>query len=254
MKIIDFHTHPLYDFHRGTHGVDIDLTRFKNDLISCGISHACGSVFYSEMCNRPEEEQEALMIDLNNKALECRETMGDFYIPGIQVHPKHIETSCRELERCRAKNIRLVGELLTAVMGWMEYNTAEFKEIAEYIRELDMTLSIPPFGIEDLYGFCKEMPHLKIVVGHLKSDGLFEEQLELMRRFENVCFDTSAFTTDKDGTLRYAIDRVGSERIIFGTDYPGVDPAGDIAAINAEKLSYSEKENIFYKNAERLLF
>jgi predicted TIM-barrel fold metal-dependent hydrolase len=98
------------------------------------------------------------------------------------------------------------------------------------------------------------MPGLKIVVGHLKSDGLFEEQLELMRRFENVCFDISAFATDKDGTLRYAVDRVGSERILFGTDYPGVNPAGDIAAVLAEKLSFSEKENIFFKNAEKLLF
>ena len=116
-----------------------------------------------------------------------------------------------------------------------------------------MVVNMHPTTADDLYKFSAAVPGLKIVWAHLKSYDMYEEQLEMMRRHENVFFDISAFTTDKDGAIRHSIDMVGSERLLFGTDYPGVNPAGDIAAVLAERLSYAELENTFHKNAERLL-
>lgn len=46
---------------------------------------------------------------------------------------------------------------------------------------------------------------------------------------------------------------VGSDRLLFGTDYPGVGPAADIAAVLFEPLTHREREAIFFRNAERLL-
>ena len=43
------------------------------------------------------------------------------------------------------------------------------------------------------------------------------------------------------------------DRLLFGTDYPGIGPASDIAAVMFEPLSDCEREAIFYKNASRLL-
>ena len=39
----------------------------------------------------------------------------------------------------------------------------------------------------------------------------------------------------------------------FGTDYPGVNPASDIAAVLHEDLTEEELECVFYRSAERLL-
>ena len=44
--------------------------------------------------------------------------------------------------------------------------------------------------------------------------------LDYMRKHQNVYFDYSAHVSDYDGILRKTIDRVGCDRILFGTDFP----------------------------------
>ncbi|MBQ8509453.1 MAG: amidohydrolase [Clostridia bacterium] len=253
VEIVDFHVHPMYDFHLPTHGVEINLRRFRDDLAANGITTACGSVIYRAMSGRPTAEYQRLIPLLNDQALAAKETLGNFYLPGIHIHPAFVELSCRELERCRAKGVRLIGELVPYMMGWSACATPEFIEIMEYARQLDMVVNIHPTSIADMYALSAAVPGLKLVWAHLSCSGGLTDHLEILRRYENVCFDISAHGTDRAGTLRQAIDRVGCDRLLFGTDYPGVGPASDIAAVMYEPLTDDEREAIFSRNAKRLL-
>lgn len=253
MEIIDFHVHPLYDYHLPTHGVSIDTKRFREDLEKNGISKACGSVMYSSVNNHPLEVYEQLIPKLNDQALLCQEEMGDFYIPGIHVHPAFVDMSCRELKRCHEKGVKLIGELVPNAMSWSEYACSGFIEIMEYARELEMVVNMHPSSPQDMFALCEVVPGLKIVWAHLGGYGNFKTCIEMMQQYENVSFDISAHGMDKDGSLRCCIDSVGCERILFGTDYPGIGPAADIAGVMYEQLTQDEKEAIFNKNAKRLL-
>ncbi|MBR2353074.1 MAG: amidohydrolase [Clostridia bacterium] len=253
MRIIDFHCHPGYDFHLPTHGVAIDMARFVKDLSANGIVKGCGSVIDRAMNKRPVEEYETIVPMLNDRALEYRRMLEGFYIPGIHVHPAFVELSCREIERAHRAGVKLIGELVPYMMGWTECATPEFLAIMDCARSYDMVVNIHPTTIEDMYRLSAAMPGLKLVWAHLSAYGGFEDHLEMMRRNENVCFDISAHGTDRVGTLRKAIDRVGADRLLFGTDYPGVGPAGDIAAVMFEPLTDDEREAILWGNAERLL-
>ena len=253
MSIIDFHAHPMYDFHLSTHGVDIDLPRFRDDLLANGITQVCGSVIYQSIQNRPLEEYEEIIPRLNDQALACRAFFGDFYIPGIHIHPAFVELSCHELERCHAQGVRLIGELVPYMMQWKEYACRGFLEIMEYARDLNMVVSMHPSTPQDMLAFSQAMPGLTIVWAHFSGYGQYANHMELLRRFENVHFDLSAHGADFDCTLRSAIDQVGCDRLLFGTDYPGIDPAYDIAAVHFEPLTSAEQDAIFFKNAQRLL-
>ncbi len=252
-EVIDFHTHPMYDFHLPTHGVEIDLERFKNDLLANGITHACGSVIYRAMNDCPLEEYEQIIPMLNDQALKCREKLGDFYIPGIHVHPAFGELSCREIERCHKKGVRLIGELVPYMMRWSEYACKGFFEIMEYAAELGMVVNMHPSKPRDMLAFSEAMPKLTIVWAHFSAYGHYGDHMELLRRFENVHFDISAHGCDFDGTLRRAVDEVGCGRLLFGTDYPGINPASDVAAVRFEPLSVREREAILCGNARRVL-
>lgn len=253
MEVIDFHAHPMYDFHLPTHGVEISLPRFRDDLLANGITRVCGSVLYDAIQNRPLEEYEEIIPRLNDQALACRDVLGDFYIPGIHVHPAFVELSCNELIRCRKKGVRLVGELVPYMMQWKDYACKGFLEIMECARDLDMVVSMHPSNPADMLAFSQAMPGLAMVWAHFSGYGHFEDHMELLRRFENVHFDISAHGTDFDCTLRRAIDQVGCGRLLFGTDYPGIGPAYDLAAVRFEPLTDSERESILFKNAQRLL-
>ena len=255
-EVIDFHTHPGYDFHRFEHGVDITPARFREDLVENGISRACGSVIESAMTRVPLEGQEEVMRGLNRRALALGGPGGElegFYLPGIHVHPAFVRASCEEIEKAVAMGARLVGELVPYMTGWKEYSCPGMIEIARFAAELGMVMSIHPSNPEDMSRLAAEVPNLKLVVAHLSGYGQFEAHLEMLRRYENVCFDYSAHGSDRDGTLHRAIDCGGRERVLFGTDYPGVGPAGDLAAAFHEDLTDVELEAFLCGNAKRLL-
>ena len=253
MEIIDFHFHPGYDFHFPNHGVSIGMDRFREDLLACGITRGCGSVVDRAMNKHPVEEYERIIPMLNDRALEYREILGDFYIPGIHIHPAFVEMSCHEIERAHKAGVRLIGELVPYMMGWTECATREFLEIMDCACAYGMAVNIHPTTIEDMYKLSAAMPNLKLVWAHLSAYGGIEDHIEMLRRHENVWFDISAHGTDTVGTIRKTIDCVGYDRLLFGTDYPGVNPAADVAAVRFEPLTECEREAIFSGNVKRLL-
>lgn len=248
--IIDFHTHPLYDFHRNDHGVDIDLKTFKDDLQLNGVTHACGSVICRAMNGRLVSDYERMISELNSKAYECQQILGAFYTPGIHVHPAFVQMSCEEIDRARERNVRLIGELVPYMMGWRSYSTRGMLEIFEYAAEKDMVVSLHPTTMADMDALATFLPHLQIVYAHLTGT---DEELELMRKHDNVFYDYSAHGKDFEGMLRHSIDRVGKDRILYGTDFPGANPVSDKAVALASGLTSSELEALFHLNARRLL-
>ena len=105
-----------------------------------------------------------------------------------------------------------------------------------------------------LYNLAKANPDVNFVAVHMDIDTDSAERIERMKETPNLYGDTT--WVPLDNVLR-AVEAVGSERILFGTDNP-MD--------GKETLRYSKKyfvdlkdevseedyENIMHKNAERL--
>lgn len=254
-EIIDFHAHPLYDYHEADHGVKIDEGLFRADLETNGITKACGSVIYKAVSGLKAEEYEILTPKLNDTAYAVFERMKGFYVPGIHIHPISVEMSCKEIDRHSERGGRLIGELVPYMMSWgCGYSDKRVVEILEYAREKDMAVSIHPTNMADMEKMIKAVPHLKLVIAHIAYHDITEEDcIDLMKRYENVCFDYSATGAVHEGLARRVIDSVGRERLLFGTDYPGITPAADNAAILAEGLNDEELEAVFSGNAKRIL-
>jgi predicted TIM-barrel fold metal-dependent hydrolase len=71
---------------------------------------------------------------------------------------------------------------------------------------------------------------------------------------QNVYFDTAAspYLYDQD-VYRVACEVVGSEKILFGSDYPLLGPTRYFAEMAAAGISGSDRERICGGNAARLL-
>lgn len=248
MEIIDFHAHPYYDFADPVKNEE----QFISGLRADGVTRVCGSVIYKNMNKRPLPEYETLVPHLNDMAFEVAEKSGGYIYPGIHVHPGFVEMSCLELERAKAKGYKLVGELVFYMMWYKKYATMEMTEILEYARELGMVVNMHPTDPEDMFALCEALPGLTIVWAHLSGYGWLEPEIEMMKKYENVFFDISAHGCDKEGTIRYTIDKVGADRILYGTDYPGYGSSVYIDGVMRE-CSDEEREKIFSLNAKRLL-
>lgn len=103
--------------------------------------------------------------------------------------------------------------------------------------------------IADRYG---EVP---VIFAHLgngfSSYGDVLTQVECLARTknENTLIDTSSLAIHLNGLLKESVARIGSGRILFGTDLPLHLPESMLAGVSMADLSIEDKERILWKTA-----
>ncbi len=96
--------------------------------------------------------------------------------------------------------------------------------------------------------FADRYPETSFILAHLSS----VEHVDAIANSKhgNVYVDTSGIASSKNHVVEYAVGRVGSERILFGTDtYAAGFQRG---RIEYAQISDTDKENILVNNAVRL--
>ena len=105
----------------------------------------------------------------------------------------------------------------------------------------------------------EQFPRLTLVLAHL-GEGYFDESFELAKRCPNLFFDCSyavegsanpPLIPDEDVTAIFR--RLGTERVLFGSDWPWGHPTRDAGRIRRLPLTDDEKRQILSENARRVL-
>ncbi len=255
-EIIDFHTHPFikpesnicsYKNYSGS----LTPQDVLNDLKGIGVSKICGSVI--DPFNKSNYNWESIK-SLNNIALELCDIYGDFYIPGFHVHPSFVKESCEEVEAMHKKGVKLIGELVPYWHGWSEYGTKELSEILDLAEQYDMILDIHTMDEEGIDVMLKNHPKLTVVAAHPGEKPMFDRHLERMKKHENYFLDLSGTGIFRHASLRNAIDTIGVERFLYGSDFPSCNPGMFLGGILLDyTITDKEKEFVLAKNAKRLL-
>ena len=252
MKIFDFHTHPKDNTSKKI-GFDMTDELFVSELKRAGICKCAGSAIDFEYINDCKDYGEGIK-KLNRDVFSFYEKNIDFFVPGIHIHPNFIETSVCEIEGYHKKGVNLVGELVPTLMGCDTYLSNGFYELFKLCEEKEMVVSVHSAGdVDEFNKIAKEFSHLKIVIAHPAYSDEYEKRLEVVGKNDNVYLDLSGTGIAAYGMLRYGIDKVSKEKILFGTDFPGYNPEMYVKSVLYDKLTDEEREYIFWKNAVSLL-
>ena len=254
-EIIDFHTHP---WGRAEHNIchyrelmeGDPAAVYYRDLTRCGITRAAGM----PIC-RGLEPAEQMRLS-NRDALALRETLGEFYIPGMAIHPAFVRESCEEMERMHAAGVRLIGELVPYCCGWGDdpFLHPGLSEILALAEELSMVVSFHSMAARaDEYEMIKKHPGVTFVGAHPGEKDTYLRHLSWIEERPNYYLDLSGTGLFRYGMLAYGVRRVGAERLLFGSDYPICSPGMNIGAVEYENIRDGERELILSGNAKRLL-
>jgi len=141
---------------------------------------------------------------------------------------------------------------------WEKYSVDSvfFRQVASWTEKNDLPLFIHLFSDKEvvrLIDYKREHPKLKLIVAHL-----FGLEIFISKNFkdDNLYFDSSTIQLISDHRLKMAIDFVGANRILFGTDTPY--GAKDNISRNLTRLKEldipnRDKELILGENMKRLL-
>ena len=121
-------------------------------------------------------------------------------------------------------------------------------EIFSFADRLGAVVLMHPQHTEEISTLADRYPNMKLILAHLGSMGHITAMLR--SKAGNIYTDTSGKNICSNRVLEYAVEEVGSERILFGTDT--YSAAAQLGRIVLADLDFADQKNILYENALRL--
>ena len=98
---------------------------------------------------------------------------------------------------------------------------------------------------------ARKVPDATIILGHMGGYFHVDDAIAVAERYANIVLETSAVPyPDKIGE---AVRRLGAERMIFGSDGPGCNPALEVEKVRLAGLSPEDERRVLAGNILRLL-
>ena len=106
--------------------------------------------------------------------------------------------------------------------------------------------------------WANKYPDMKLILAHIGNDTVNDRrdaQVNAVKaaKRNNVWADTSSSVSILARLIEYAVEQIGPERIVFGTDAPGYFSAAQKARIAYADIPATAKQKILYDNAASLL-
>jgi len=276
----------IVDFH--THVVPSGIKERRADYVG---RDACFSLLYAEpkaklataeevVASMDEHEiDKSVILNLGWVSHElCVET-NDYILEAIARYPERLIGFCviqplagdkalKELERCARNGVKGIGEMRPDVQDFDLKDSSVMKPVIETAVKhnlIFLTHASEPVGHqyfgkgnitpEAIYPFILNFPDLKVVCAHWGGGLPFYALMpEVAEALGNVYFDTAATPfLYKPQIFQQIADIAGSDKILFGSDYPLLSPKRIIDQLESTGLSQKDKAKILGGNAQRLL-
>ncbi len=184
------------------------------------------------------------------------------------IQPRAGDAAIAELERCAKAGAKGIGELRSDVQGFDLTDQTTMKPLVDAALKHDLiflTHSSEPVGHEYsgkgsitpdiLYSFITAFPNSKLVCAHWGGGLPFYALMpEVAQALANVFFDTAATVfLYKPEIFEQMSHIIGSDKILFGTDYPLMHQNRVISQIESSELSEEDRSKILGANAQKLL-
>jgi uncharacterized protein len=241
MGLIDFHAHlaPTEDAR----------DRLLSVMEEAGISQAvvvAGGVLPPERISRHIAEGGGENINVANEKIFqlCQSTQGRLF-------PFYFANPYGSVDEYENEGRKFFGLKLAAVIHGVPVNderNLKFVRIAQkwshpvYLH----CLSRPGFDLKAFCDLALRFPEVKIVLGHGGIGNCDFFAVDAVCDLPNVYFETSG---PFSSVVTYAAEKLGAERILFGTEYPLQSPFVEISKLIASGLS----PDVLNRNARRIL-
>ncbi len=107
-----------------------------------------------------------------------------------------------------------------------------------------------PFSDPDrLLSLPKMYPNIDFIFGHFAN--AVDSVIQSAGEIKNLYLETSIVCSPV--ILEIAVKKIGSKKILFGSDFPYADQELALQNILRSSISQEDKQNILYKNAMKLL-
>jgi uncharacterized protein len=202
--------------------------------------------------------------------IDAVRAVNDTVLESMRRHPTRIAGYCFVQPGNGAEALAEIDRCVDAGMvGVKLYNQFKFTEPAVFpIAEKCIARRIPFLGHSafltdpktlalqpktshalDFCALAQRYPELILILGHINGGGDWEWEIKGLRECSNVFLDTSGSVLEDD-TIGDCVRALGHRRILFATDGT---LEGCVGKILAAELTDEQREDIFWRNFQRIL-
>ncbi|CAL9347786.1 amidohydrolase family protein [Streptomyces albus] len=244
---------PVFDSHAHLAGADGATERLLRTMDSNGISRAvvvAGGAVDPDRLSRQIIEGGHVVSDADNDAVlaGCARSGGRL-VPFFFANP-HRHCADYRAAAGAFRGLKLAPSVHG--VGLLDPRTKALVELADAWRHgvYLHCLQRPGFGVAELVRLAGEFPTVTFVLGHGGVGDMDLYGVELIRPRPNVLLETSGCLSV---VVRTALDRLGSDRVLLGTEYPLQHPAVELAKYRALELPDAVWHRVTWQNTCRLI-
>lgn len=266
--IIDAHVHLFYNV------LEVPPEASVGDLISAGerwfehMLNAAEAVNIDKFCLLGEPvirlsgkvHQEA---GANGLLMHIIDKYPDKILGYIRINPNNTGEAIAEMEQC-FKNQRVVGVKIGGSSGCpasLKADSPAYEPVMKKLIELGGIMLMhawdkttgnyeqesTPFEVAEM---ARKFPGARIHMAHLNGAGY--EGVLAIEPYKNIFVDTSG-SYPEAGFLEWAVEVLGPERIVFGSDATGRDFCVQLAKVSGADLAQDVKDAILGGNMAAIL-
>ena len=224
------------------------MPEFVAYLDRCGVRRGVISSARSNVAQTPEDYRQG-----NREAARYAEKYRGRFQASCVITPFRIDEALREIEECHKQlGFRWLGEFCN-YMTHYQYDTPEWAEVMKFAARLKMVIQIHT-NVTEMRHLAANFPENTIVFPHFgASQKDVFDRIAIVAEHKNTCIDVSGSGIERVGILEKAVKEIGSDRVLYGSDFTINEPSAVIARVKNAFLTPADRENILFRNVERLL-
>lgn len=199
----------------------------------------------------------AAFREANDMGIEIAALAPNRFTPFAYVNPAFPEESIAELDRTVARKSAFGVKLWVAVRASDERVIRVVRHAARLGVPVLQHAWIKAEGNQpgesspaDVATLARAVPEAKIIMGHLGGGGL--RGIEFVRPYPNVFVETGG-SEPESGIVEAAVARLGSRRVIFGSDANGRNMAVQLGKVLGAQVSDIARRRILWQNLVGIL-
>ena len=196
---------------------------------------------------------------LNRNSIEAVNQFPDRFRAYCVINPNYPDITKRELDTYDEFKHVYAGLKFHASMHNLSYLSGGYQSAWEFADDRKLVVLVHTWSGSDTCGedimrkIADRYRNVRLILGHSMHNN-WTAAIELASDFPNVYLDTCAVLDERSGVLERFVKEAGSHKVLFGTDIPWFSLHYYIGSVIAADITEDDMRNIFYRNAQRLLY
>lgn len=169
----------------------------------------------------------------------------------VVVNPNYPHESLTEMKNYLSKK-NFVGVKMHPSYAGQPFTSEKSMFLMKSVEDFNVPLLLHTYG-EGAYQAveaAKKCPNLKIIMGHMGGN-VWKAGIRAAKKADNLYLEPCCSYPGND-KISEAVDEVGAERIVFGSDSTLMEPSYTLGMIEDSDITSKQKEMILHENAKRL--